>query len=138
MKIKLGELKKMTENLCLMHEKILPVKISYAITRNIEALEKEFYAFEKQRIEICKHYAEKDEKGNPVTKTNPEDGKTVYSIPDDAITAFNDELNELSNEEVDIGIRKVDITEFEKCEQTDRYDFPTGNYFSMLGFMIEG
>ena len=138
MKIRLGELKKMTENLHLMNEKIFPVKISYAITRNIEVLEKEFLVFDRQRIEICKHYAEKDEKGNPVTKTNPEDGKTVYSIPDDAITAFNDELNELSNEEVDIGIRKVDITEFEKCEQTDRYDFPTGEDFAVLGFMIDG
>ena len=132
MKIKLGGLRELTANLYPMQKKTFPVKISYAIMRNIEALEKEFSAFEKQRIELCKTYANKDEDGNPVIK----DGS--YDIPSDVREDFNNELKELSDEEVEIDIRTISAEEFEKCEQADRYDIPTGEDFAVLGFMIEG
>lgn len=132
MKIRLGELRELTANLYPMQKKTFPVKISYAIMRNIEALEKEFSAFEKQRIELCKTYANKDEDGNPVIK----DGS--YDIPSDVREDFNNELKELSDEEVEIDIRTISAEEFEKCEQADRYDIPTGEDFAVLGFMIEG
>lgn len=131
MKIKLGGLRELTAELYPMQKKTFPVKISYAIMRNIEALEKEFSAFEKQRIELCKTYANKDEDGNPVIK----DGS--YDIPSDVREDFNNELKELSDEEIDIDIRTVSAEEFEKCEQADRYDIPTGEDFAVLGFMIE-
>lgn len=131
MKIKLGELRELTANLYPMQKKTFPVKISYAIMRNIEALEKEFSSFEKQRIELCKTYANKDSDGNPVIK----DG--AYDIPPVAKEDFNNELKELSDEEVDIDIRTVSAEEFEKCEQADRYDIPTGEDFAVLGFMLK-
>lgn len=132
MKIRLGELRELTANLYPMQKKTFPVKISYAIMRNIEALEKEFSSFEKQRVELCKAYANKDSDGNPVIK----DG--AYDIPPDVREDFNNELKELSDEEIDIDIRTVSAEEFEKCEQADRYDIPTGEDFAVLGFMIEG
>lgn len=132
MKIKLGGLRELTANLYPMQKRTFPVKISYAIMRNIEALEKEFSSFEKQRIELCETYANKDSDGNPVIK----DG--AYDIPPVAKEDFNNELKELSDEEVDIDIRMVSAEEFEKCEQADRYDIPTGEDFAVLGFMIEG
>ena len=131
MKIRLGELRELTANLYPMQKKTFPVKISYAIMRNIEALEKEFSAFEKQRIELCKTYANKDEDGNPVIK----DGS--YDIPSDVREDFNNELKELSDEEVEIDIRTISAEEFEKCEQADRYDIPTGEDFAVLGFMLK-
>lgn len=131
MKIKLGGLRELTAELYPMQKKTFPVKISYAIMRNIEALEKEFSAFEKQRIELCKTYANKDEDGNPVIK----DGS--YDIPSDVREDFNNELKELSDEEVEIDIRTISAEEFEKCEQADRYDIPTGEDFAVLGFMLK-
>ena len=132
MKIRLGGLRELTANLYPTQKKIFPVKIGYAIMRNIEALEKEFSAFEKQRIELCKTYANKDSDGNPVIK----DG--AYDIPDDVKEEFRKELADLSDEEIDIDIRMVSAEEFEKCEQADRYDIPTGEDFAILGFMIDG
>ena len=131
MKIRLGELRELTANLYPMQKRTFPVKIGYAIMRNIEALEKEFSSFEKQRIELCKTYANKDSDGNPVIK----DG--AYDIPPDVREDFNNELKELSDEEIDIDIRMVPAKEFEKCEQADRYDIPTGEEFAVLGFMLE-
>lgn len=131
MKIRLGELRELTANLYPMQKKTFPVKISYAIMRNIEALEKEFSSFEKQRIELCKAYANKDSDGNPVIK----DG--AYDIPDDVKEEFRKELADLSDEEIDIDIRTVSAEEFEKCEQADRYDIPTGEDFAVLGFMLK-
>ena len=132
MKIRLGELRELTANLYPMQKRTFPVKIGYAIMRNIEALEKEFSSFEKQRIELCKAYANKDSDGNPVIK----DG--AYDVPDDVKEEFRKELADLSDEEIDIDIRMVSAEEFEKCEQADRYDIPTGEDFAVLGFMIEG
>lgn len=131
MKIRLGRLRELTANLYPMQKKTFPVKISYAIMRNIEALEKEFSSFEKQRIELCETYANKDSDGNPVIK----DG--AYDIPPVAKEDFNNELKELSDEEIDIDIRTVSAEEFEKCEQADRYDIPTGEDFAVLGFMLK-
>lgn len=131
MKIRLGELRELTANLYPMQKRTFPVKISYAIMRNIEALEKEFSSFEKQRIELCKAYANKDSDGNPVIK----DG--AYDIPDDVKEEFRKELADLSDEEIDIDIRTVSAEEFEKCEQADRYDIPTGEDFAVLGFMLK-
>ena len=131
MKIRLGGLRELTANLYPMQKRTFPVKISYAIMRNIEALEKEFSSFEEQRIELCKTYANKDSDGNPVIK----DG--AYDIPPDVREDFNNELKELSDEEIDIDIRMVPAKEFEKCEQADRYDIPTGEEFAVLGFMLE-
>lgn len=131
MKIKLGGLRELTAELYPMQKRTFPVKIGYAIMRNIEALEKEFSSFEKQRIELCKAYANKDSDGNPVIK----DG--AYDIPPVAKEDFNNELKELSDEEVDIDIRMVSAEEFEKCEQADRYDIPTGEDFAVLGFMLK-
>ena len=131
MKIKLGGLRELTAELYPMQKKTFPVKISYAIMRNIEALEKEFSSFEKQRIELCKAYANKDSDGNPVIK----DG--AYDIPDDVKEEFRKELADLSDEEIDIDIRTVSAEEFEKCEQADRYDIPTGEDFAVLGFMLK-
>lgn len=129
--IKLGELRELTANLYPMQKKTFPVKISYAIMRNIEALEKEFSSFEKQRIELCETYANKDSDGNPVIKGGS------YDIPSDVREDFNNELKELSDEEIDIDIRMVSAEEFEKCEQADRYDIPTGEDFAVLGFMLK-
>ena len=62
----------------------------------------------------------------------------AYDIPDDVKEEFRKELADLSDEEIDIDIRMVSAEEFEKCEQADRYDIPTGEDFAVLGFMIEG
>lgn len=131
MKIRLGRLRELTAELYPMQKKTFPVKISYAIMRNIEALEKEFSSFEKQRIELCKTYANKDSDRNPVIK----DG--AYDIPDDVKEEFRKELADLSDEEIDIDIRTVDVAEFEKCDMADRYDVPTGEDFAVLNFMLK-
>lgn len=131
MKVKLGNLRVITENLCLQREKRFPVKVAYAIVKNIEILKKEFETFERMRIEVCEKYSAKDDNGKPIVKDR------TYDIPGNKKQDFDAELRELADEEIDIDIRMVSISEFEKCDTTDRYDIPTGEDLSILNFMLK-
>lgn len=130
MKIKLGMLNDMRMKLMAVQNKKFPVRVSYAIMRNREAIEKEHAAYESQRIQLCEEYAAKNENGKPIIKD------CAYEIQEDKKINFNKELKDLSGEEVDIDIRMVPASEMEKCEE-DRYDIPTGADLAILGFMLE-
>jgi uncharacterized coiled-coil DUF342 family protein len=81
------------------------VKFAYAISKNISLLEKEieslkasinpseeFLKFEKERVDLAKKYAEKDENDSPKISTNPQ-GVQEYVIENKK--AFNKEIEAL-------------------------------------------
>lgn len=79
-----------------LNEQILPGKLSRERSRFIEILSEQLQRVEKDRIELVKKYAKKDDKEQPIV----EDSK--YVIEDEV--SFNKEYDELINEEFMIDI----------------------------------
>lgn len=69
-------------------EKHLPVKLAFAIAANAEAMNGALKAFETNRIELLKRYADKDEEGNPVIEDDS------YKLAD--VAEYVKELGELA------------------------------------------
>lgn len=99
------EMQSKVQVLSMLSNKQLPVKVSYAIARNINSINKELKIFEDEKMKIIKEYAIKDEHGDPKV----EDNKFVF------IEGKEDESNEKYNElldiEVELNIREVNINE---------------------------
>lgn len=131
MKVKLGELKEMVTGLYAIQGKKFPVKISYAIAKNVKKLAEEHADYEKQRIKLCEEFANKDNDGNPILI----DGK--YDIPEQNLEEFNDSVNELRDAEIDVDIHFVSFSELDKCDTNERYNIPTASDISAMEFMLE-
>lgn len=133
--MKLSEVQGRLEGLLKLAGKNLPVKIAYAIAKNIKVLNEEYKTIEEQRIKLCEKYADKDEDGKP--KMAEKDGKQVYQFSDDNEEKVNEEYKELLETEEELDIHKVSIEEFEKCDMNDRYDILNPSEYSVLEFMID-
>ena len=131
MKVKLGELKEMVTGLYAIQGKKFPVKISYAIAKNVKKLAEEHADYEKQRIKLCEEFANKDNDGNPILI----DGK--YDIPEQNLEEFNDSVNELRDAEIDVDIHFVSFSELDKCDTNERYDIPTASDVSAMEFVLK-
>ena len=133
--MKLGEVKGTLDGLLQIAGKNLPVKVSYAIAKNIKVLNEEFKTIEEQRIKLCEKYAKKDDTDKPITIEK--NGNQVYQFDDNDEQKVNEEYAELLEEETKLDIHKVNIHEFEKCDQSDRYDILNASEYSALEFMID-
>lgn len=133
--MKLGEVQSTLEGLYKIATKNLPVKVSYAIAKNIKVLNEEYKTIDEQRIKLCEKYADKDDDGKAVMEKKGE--KEFYKFSDGNEVKMNDEYKELLEEEAELDIHTVDITEFEKCDMSDRYDILTPAEYANLEFMIE-
>lgn len=89
----------------------LPVKVSYAILKNVTKIEKELEIYHKERERLVAKYGEKKESGNLKIS---EDGKV--NIED--VEGWNKEFNELLNIKVDIDIHKFKIDEIMDCNMS--------------------
>ena len=110
----------------LMHRQF-PVKISYAISRNISKLESDLKIYNSEREKIINKYCKKDEEGNLVI-----DESNNYSIEEEYIDICNKELNELLDIEVDIDIHKFKLNDLLQCNlEVSPADL------SLIDYMIE-
>ena len=102
-------------------DKKLPQKISYAITRNLMLFQKEYQYYEVEMKKLEAKYdgsfvhtekgeITRDQKGIPVLSTNQEQ------------EAYNQELYELLNIEIDIPVYYIDSEEFNYDNDAGRYD----------------
>lgn len=102
-------------------EKRLPQRISYAITRNLMLLQKEYQCYETEMKKLQEKYADsimytdnkevtRDNYGVPILK-NAEDQKN-----------YNKDLFELLNIEVEIPLFFISNEEFNYNDDTGRYD----------------
>lgn len=96
-------------------KKRLPVKVAYAISRNLNKMSGIVKSYEESREDIIKQYAKKNADGEAEI-VNGE-----YTIPDDQKAAFADALKELLEIENEIDLHKVNFDELEKCD-SDKYD----------------
>lgn len=85
-------------------EKQLPIKVSYAIAKNINKIESELKIYNSEREKLIDKYAEKDEKGNLISHPN---GNVKFK--DDCIELWNKEVKELLAIENEIDIHKFSI-----------------------------
>ena len=108
--------------------KKLPIKLSYAISKNMTTLEDEAKVIDDNRIKLAQTYAEKNEDGSPKVINNS------YVIDD--IESFNKELSEYYKTETDIDICKVNSSILDKLEDS-KYDVLSPSEIMVLQFMLE-
>lgn len=139
MKMKLKEAQARLQNLAKLGTKTFPAKLSFAISCNIEKLQKEAEHIEKERKKLCERYADKDDNGKPVMVDSVINGveSKEYKIDAAARAAFGEEYDSLLDTEVDVNIRTVKTEVVEQCERADRYDIPTVAELLALAFMLE-
>lgn len=113
--------------LTALMQRQFPVRVSYAISKNISKLESELNLYNKERQKIIDKYCKKDKEGKLVIDENNQ-----YSIKDEYINICTKELDELLDIEVDVNIHKFKLN-----------DLMCGNYemspseMVLIDYMIE-
>ena len=85
-------------------QKQLPVKVSYAIAKNIAKLERELKIYNTEQEKLIEKYSIKDEKGKTIVSENNQ-----INIQKDKLDDWNKDINELLEIENDIEIHKFFI-----------------------------
>lgn len=128
MKISNRQLIKIFNGIASVKRKQLPVKIGFAINKNISAMEGAAEAYTAEQRKILDKYCEKDEFGQFRT-----DGDE-YVLTDRK--TYGEEMNELLGIENEIQIHTVNLDEIEKCD-SEKFDALTPDELSLMEFMIE-
>lgn len=89
----------------------LPIKASYAISKNLLKLEKEAEIYNLEREKLLDKYSEKDEAGQRAVDKN---GNVI--IKKEHIEDWNREITELLDIEVEIDIHKFDLAVLDHVE----------------------
>ena len=107
--------------------KQLPIKVSYAIAKNISKIERELEIYNKERQKLIDKYCVKDEEGNNVIDENNQ-----LKIADEHLEAWSKDINELLDIEVDINIHKFNVNDLlnSNCEMT-------ASELMLIDYMIE-
>lgn len=85
-------------------QKQLPVKVSYAISKNISKIESELKTYDKERQKLIEKYAEKDEKGKAIAD---EKGQIKFKDKD----GWDKDIKALLDIENEIEVHKFSINE---------------------------
>lgn len=128
MKIKNSEIVRIFNQIGEIKKKRLPVRLGFAINRNVSSLESVAMDYEKARREIFLKYCKKDENGNPVIEGDE------YVLSDRK--SYGEEMKELLRIEDEVQVHTVSFEEIEKCD-LDKFDSLTPEELELLTFMIE-
>ena len=128
MKLKNRDIVSFINGCAALKEKKLPIKIGYAINRNIIALTEAAEAYNMAREKIIKEYAEKDSKGELVIRDD------CYVFKDKQ--AFNKDLEELLDIDTEVNLYAISEKDIEKCDDS-RYDALTLADLDTLCIMIK-
>lgn len=113
--------------------KKLPQKISYAIMKNMDILQREYAIYEKQLKQIFEAYEGhfiKDDKGEIVYNN-----RKIPLIEDEYSDKFNSEVQELLNTTVEINLYSIDRESFD-YNAGDRFDTLTANeMFNLISIL---
>lgn len=128
MKIRNSQIVNFINGVMNLKEKKLPIKLGYAITRNIKIMDPVATSYEEERYKILGKYAEKDDSG----KFKVEDGS--YIISD--ISGYEREMEELLGIENEMQLHTVTIEEIEKCDM-EQFDALSVQDITLLDMMME-
>ena len=111
-----------------IQSKKLPIKVGYAISKNIKIMEPIAVAYDEERKKILDKYASKDESGELLV-----DGDS-YVIENQE--GYKKEIQELLDIDNEIQIHTISFSELEKCD-TEKFDALSVQDISLLEFMME-
>lgn len=113
--------------LATLTQKQLPIKVSYAIAKNISKIESELKIYNSERQKLIDKYSVKDEEGNTIIDEN-----NTLKIQVEFLEDWNRQLQELLYIEVDVDIHKFNIDDlmYCNCEMTPAE-------FMLIDYMIE-
>ncbi len=92
-----------TSVLGAISQKSLPIKVSYAIAKNIAKIEAEIKVYNKERQKLIEKYSVKDEEGKPLIEDNS------IKIAPEHIEDWNRDIKELLEIENEIDIHKIQL-----------------------------
>jgi len=101
-----------TNRLSELSKKALPVKVSYAIAKNIGKVEAELISYNAERKKLIDQYAIK-ENNEVVVGENGQIG-----ISKESIEAWNKDINDLLDIEVEVVIHKFSVESFGDISMT--------------------
>ncbi len=128
MKLKNRDIVNFINGCAVLRAKKLPVKIGYAINRNIIILSEAAEAYNSAREKIIKEHAKKDSKGEPIVRDDR------YVFEDEQ--AFNKDLEELLSIDTEVNLHTISEKDIEKCDDS-RYDALTLADLDTLCVMIK-
>lgn len=128
MKLKNRDIVNFINGCAVLREKKLPIKIGYAINRNIIILSEAAEAYNVAREKIIEEHTEKDSEGKPVVKDNS------YVFKD--TQRFNKDLEELLGIDTEVNLHTISEKDIEKCDDS-RYDALTLADLDTLCVMIK-
>lgn len=108
-----------------------PVKVNYAIAKNLKTLLGEVDIFVTQRTEVIQNNMLKDENGNAVM-----DGDS-YQFPEGKEQEVVKEIDEMYNMETDVDVHMIKMDDISVCDSDSRYDGTTLEDIAAIEFMIE-
>lgn len=127
MKITNREIVFISKGILEIRKKKLPIRIGFALTKNISELSGLSQCYEESRLAIIDKYAEKDENGVKIV----ENGKFIFSDQEKLM----EEITELLSIENEVNIHKVSIADLERCDE-DGFDSLSPDDLEVLDFMI--
>lgn len=128
MKLKNRDIVNFINGCAVLRAKKLPVKIGYAINRNIIILSEAAEAYNSAREKIIKEHAKKDSKGESIVRDDR------YVFEDEQ--AFNKDLEELLSIDTEVNLHTISEKDIEKCDDS-RYDALTLADLDTLCVMIK-
>lgn len=128
MKITNRQIVNIYNNIGAIRNKNLPIKLGFAINRNMKAMETIAESYSAEQKKILDRYCEKDEFGQFRTEGDE------FVLSDRK--AYAKEIGELLAIESEVQVNTVSIEEIEKCD-SGKYDALTPNELALLEFMIE-
>lgn len=108
--MKLTNKKIINDSMILMEvsRKELPIKVSYALAKNISKIEKELQIYNSERQKLLDKYCVKDENGE-----NKVDENNQLKIQEEYLKDWERDIKELQNIELEIDIHKFKINELD-------------------------
>ena len=94
-------------------QKSLPVKVSYAIAKNISKIQAELNTYNTEKEKLIEKYSQKDAEGKPIIS---EDNQ--IKLQEEHLEDWNKDINELLGIENEIDIHKFNINSLEGCCMT--------------------
>ena len=127
MKLTIRKILNDVNSLAAIAQKQLPIKVSYAIAKNIKKLESELNIYYKEREKLIDKYCIKDDEGKNIIDEN-----NNLKIANEHLEVWNKEINELMDIEVDIDIHKFNLDSL----MCGNYDM-TPAELMIIDYMIE-
>lgn len=107
-------------------QKNLPIKVSYAIAKNIAKIEAEIKVYNKERQKLIEKYSVKDKEGKLLIEDNS------IKIAPENVEEWNRDIKELLEIENEVDIHKFHISELENSNCT-----MTPAELMLIDYMIE-